>query len=99
MEKVSKSAAKKYIILWLADDGTQINLGSVTTANPKDALFNEVCRMMVVAPFHFSTTEADENNIRKLIKESPRSQREHFYAQVKGQVLSMMEAEYKQESK
>lgn len=99
MEKVSKSAAKRYIILWLADDGTQMNLGSVITANPKDALFNEVCRMMVVAPYHFSTTNPEENSIRKLIKVSLCSQREHFYVEINGQVLSMMEARCKYESK
>ena len=99
MEKVSKSAAKKYIILWLADDGTQMNLGSVITADPKDALFNEVCRMLVVAPYYFSTTNLEENSIRKLIKVSPCRQREHFYAEINGQILSIMEARDKYVSK
>lgn len=82
---------KEYSLVWLADDGTQFRLGTVISNNPKEVLFNEICRMMVVASCCFQSTEGI--NIRKLIK-TGNSRREHYFAEINNNVLSIMEAHY-----
>lgn len=84
---------KTYQLTWLAEDGSQTFLGTVFTGNPKDALFNEICRMIVIAPNHFKVDDKSATNIRKLIKTGD-SQREHYFAEVNNQVLSIMEANF-----
>lgn len=84
---------KEYMLMWLSEDGSQMFLGTVFTSNPKDALFNEICRMIVVAPNYYKTEE--NANIRKLIKAGD-SRREHYFAEINGQVLSIMEANFHQ---
>lgn len=84
---------KEYLLTWLAEDGSQTFLGTVFTGNPKDALFNEICRMIVVAPNHFKVDSDSDTNIRKLIK-SGNSKREHYFAEINNQVLSIMEANF-----
>lgn len=92
MEKLKKSTAKEYNLIWLADDGEQVRLGSVITANPTEALFNAVCCMIVTASYWFKVTK--EFNIKKAIKRG-KTEREHYFINVGEQYLSLMEANYK----
>lgn len=82
---------KEYSLVWLADDGTQFRLGTIISNNPKEVLFNEICRMMIVASNYFQM--AENINIRKLIK-TGNSRREHYFAEINNNVLSIMEAHY-----
>ena len=82
---------KEYVLMWLTDDGTQFWLGTVISNNPKEVLFNEICRMMIVASTYFQI--AENINIRKLIKTGTTS-REHHFAEINGNILSIMEAHY-----
>lgn len=95
MGQHDKTALKEFILKWLAEDGSQIFLGTILTCNPKDALFNEICRMLVIAPNHFKIDDNRAVNIRKLIK-TGESQREHYFAEINNQVLSIMEANFHQ---
>ena len=77
--------------MWLSDDGTQMKLGTVITSAPKELLFNEICKMIMIAPNIF---KIDGNqNIRKLIQTGS-SPREHHFAEINGNVLSIMERYY-----
>lgn len=88
-----RKPAKEYRLVWLADDGEQINIGSVTSSNPKDALFNAICKMIVEAPYHFRVEDMSDGNIRNLIQ-TGNGPREHYFATIGNQVISAMEANF-----
>lgn len=79
---------KKYNLIWLADDGERVNLGSVITANPKEALFNTICSMIVRASSYFRCDT--DVNLKKLIR-SGNTQREHYFAEIGQQHVSIIE--------
>lgn len=95
MGQHEKAALKEYMLTWLAEDGSQTFMGTILTRNPKDALFNEICCMLVLAPNHFQIDDNRAANIRKLIK-TGESLREHYFAEINNQVLSIMEANFHQ---
>jgi hypothetical protein len=88
-----KKPAKEYNIVWLADDGERIILGSVISSNPKDVLFNAICKMIVEAPYHFSVGDVSDGNLRNLIQ-TGNGPREHYFATIGGQVLSAIEMSF-----
>lgn len=93
MEKL-KSDAKEYSMVWLADDGEQIRLNSVITTNPKEVLFNQACKMIVMYPTYFKFDK--DFNLKKSIC-TGKTTREHHFIQIGEQYLSIMEAKYKSE--
>lgn len=85
---------KKYIIVWLDDEGEHHNLGTVETNNPQDFLFNRTCEMICTySKFH---DPKKPDNVRKWI-EKGKGQREHYFVECNGNVLSIMEADFKSE--
>lgn len=83
----------EFMLMWLSEDGSQMYLRSIFTNNPKDALFNEICRMIVVATNLFKVNDNQDGNIRKPVK-TGNSQREHYFAEINDQVLSIMEINF-----
>lgn len=82
--------AKAFSLSWIADDGEIIRLGTVISNNPKEALFNCICSMLVLAPYCFKTSSMKECNMKKIIK-TGRSKREHYFAEINDQVISILE--------
>lgn len=91
MEKLNKSRAKEYNLVWLADDGEQVRLGSVIIANPKEVLFNKACMMIVTLPTYFKFDK--DFNLKKSIC-TGKTAREHHFLQIGEQYLSIIEAKY-----
>lgn len=57
---------KKYKLIWLDDEAHQHNLGEVETNNPKQVLFNEICKFLGSTSFFYDKSNPD--NIMKGIK-------------------------------
>lgn len=82
--------AKTFSLSWIADDGEITRLGTVISNNPKEALFNCICSMLILAPYHFKASSMKDCNLKKLIK-TGRSKREHHFAEINDQVISILE--------
>lgn len=81
--------AKQYRAYWLTDEGETYNLEYVTTDKPQNALFNIICGMLATSANIFDAA-GKPGNIRKWIQAGT-SNREHYFAEINGQVLGVME--------
>lgn len=81
---------KRYSLTWIAEDGEFTHLGTVLSNNPKESLFNCICSMIVIAPYHFKSNSMQDCNLKKIIK-TGRSRREHHFAEINNQVISILE--------
>lgn len=84
---------KTYKCMWLQDDGTIFNLGERETNNPKMFLFEKICEMIVTAGNIFKPDGKPEQ-IHKWIQ-TGKSEREHYFANIGDQAISVMEMNYK----
>lgn len=84
---------KEYDLMWISLESAEVvERHRIATKNPKDALFNYVCKMMVMAHYLFNSLNFD--SIRKNIQTAPTNQinREHYWVEFpNGEVLSCME--------
>lgn len=83
--------SKEYSINWIQDDGSIICLGHRVSNNPKHLLFNEICKMIIMAPSCFSMTM---DKIIDCIKTGA-TNREHYFAVIGDQALSVIQTNFK----
>lgn len=84
---------KKYKMIILWDDGEFFDLGNVKTNDPKRALFDKVCELIVTTNRFFNPNNPDK--IWEGIKQGQKSKSlgfEHYYFEANGNVVSIMEA-------
>ena len=79
---------KKYKLIWLDNEAHQHNLGEVETNNPKQVLFNEICKFLGSTSFFYDKSNPD--NIMKGIKKGS-TIREHYFYTANDHALSIME--------
>lgn len=79
---------KKYRLTWIQEDGNVVDMGTTTTNNPKDYLFNRLCEMICRASFFYDPNKPD--NVRKWIK-TIKTDREYYFAECNNNVISLME--------
>ena len=80
---------KKYEITWLDENGYMHVLNHITTDKPSNALFNEICKLLVLYPTIFQRFEGMPDNIHKWIKKG-NTLREHYFANIGEQSVSCM---------
>ena len=85
---------KEYKCTWIDETGDFHVLGYKTTDNPKMFLFDEICKAIVLWGAIFKT-DGMPNKIVTCIK-TGKTDREHYFADINGQVLSVIEVNYKQ---
>lgn len=79
---------------WLDEDGERHNLGTVETNNPQNVLFNKTCEMVCLYSKLYDPKKPD--NVRKWI-EKGKGPREHYFVECNGNMLSIMETDYRHE--
>lgn len=85
---------KEYKCTWIDETGDFHVLGYKTTDNPKMFLFDVICKAIVCWREIFKT-DGMPDKIASWIK-TGKTDREHYFADINGQVLSVIEMDYKQ---
>lgn len=95
MKKPKKTPppTKDYFVLWLDDEGEQHYIDRITTHDPRQSLFVETCKMIIRLPSRFHPIDKTEDHIPSLIRKGS-SSREHWFIEMNGQMLSVIEADY-----
>lgn len=82
---------KEYKLNWITDDGDIITLSTIVTSNPKETLFNEVCKMIVTAPMYFNVKDMKDTQIKNNIKSGVVMNREFYLIDINNNVLNLVE--------
>ena len=84
---------KEYKCTWIDEDGTILALAYKTTDNPIHFLFDEICKALILLN-GILDTDGMPSEIINWIK-TGKTAREYYFADINGQVISVMECNYK----
>ena len=85
---------KEYKCTWIDETGYFHVLDYKTTDNPKKILFDVICKAIIHWRANFKT-DAKAAKSASWIK-TGKTDREHYFADINGQVLSVIEMNYNQ---